>query len=392
MKRNSFIYYVVTLVITAICGCVRQNNYIIVDKNENDVIEYDLTEALENEMVTIDDMIDSIKIIPLESSCESLLSFIYNVHVSPQNIYIRDLHTGINIFDHEGKFIKKIENGSGPKEIATPGAISYDEKNKLLYVYDAGGDKLMKFNSDGEFLSYHQLDGLYSIRDIDVSDDIMMVAHVVPGNYFAVSTGDTTGSVFDTFMFDTYQYPFMFRKIIMPHDGWFNIKTMLDNNIYYFKNNTIRAKYKLKYPMANLDYSKYERMRDMEQDIPSDKYIFEGEYLESKDYLYTHIIGGRNKGKLLFTNKKTGKSVCITAKQCSVTMFMSIEDVLRDSDNWFVGIIRPEKLASTDIPEEYRWNRSTLNNKISDDDMKKLCAVKTDDNPVIILYKLKDEI
>ena len=73
-------------------------------------------------------------------------------------------------------------------------------------------------------------------------------------------------------------------------------------------------------------------------------------------------------------------------------MFMSIEDVRQDGDNWFVGIIRPEKLASTDIPEEYRWNRSNLNNKISDEDMKKLCAVKPDDNPVIILYKIKDEI
>ncbi len=73
-------------------------------------------------------------------------------------------------------------------------------------------------------------------------------------------------------------------------------------------------------------------------------------------------------------------------------MFMSIEDVLRDGDNWFVGIIRPDKFASNKIPEEYRWDGSNFSNKISDEDMKKLCAVKPDDKLVIILYKLKDEI
>ena len=386
MKKELFIYNFIIFLIAAICGCGGQTKNTSV---ENGVIEFDLAEALENEAVPIDDMIDSIKIIPLETSNESLLSFIYNVHVSPQNIFIQDLLTGINIFDHQGKFITKIAKGTGPKEIATPVAMSYDETNNLLYIYDAGGNKLMKFNSDGEFLSYHQLDGLSAIRDINITDNIMIVAQEMPNNSFAISTGDTTGTIIDTFIVGNCQYPFTFKKYIMPYGGGFNIKTMLDNNIYYFKDNTIKTKYKLKYPMAILDYSKYERMRDMEQDIPSDKYIFEGEYLESKDYLYTHLVEGHNKGKLLFTNKKTGKSVCITAKQRSLTMYMSIENVCTNSDNWFVGLIRPDKFASNKISEEYRWDGSNLNNKISDEDMEKLKAIKPDDNPVIVIYKLK---
>ncbi|MBR4327279.1 MAG: 6-bladed beta-propeller [Bacteroidales bacterium] len=391
MEKKFFIYYVITLVITSICGCGAQTNYTSVDKNEKGVIVFDLTEALENVPVPIDEMIDSIKIIPLESSRESLLSYIYNLHVSTQNIFIWDLHTGINIFDHQGKFIKKIDNGTGPKEIGVPGAMSYDEENKLLYVYDISGNKIVKFNSEGVFLSYNPLDRMTAIRDIDIANNTMLVAQEEPDKSFTISAGDTTGYVFDTFVLGNYQYPFAFRKFIMRYDGGFNIKSMLDNNIYYYKDNTIKAKYELKYPMANIDYAKYERMLNMEQDIPNGKYIFEGEYLESKDYLYTCLVSN-NKGKLLFTHKTTGKSVCFTAKQCSLTMFMSIEDVYLDNDNWFVGIILPEKIVSYDIPKDYRWDGSNLNDKISDKDMEKLRAIKSDDNPMIVLYKLKSKI
>ena len=230
-----------------------------------------------------------------------------------------------------------------------------------------------------------------AIRDIDIANNTMLVAQEEPDKSFTISAGHTTGYVFDTFVLGNYQYPFAFRKFIMRYDGGFNIKSMLDNNIYYYKDNTIKAKYELKYPMANIDYAKYERMLNMEQDIPNGKYIFEGEYLESKDYLYTCLVSN-NKGKLLFTHKTTGKSVCFTAKQCSLTMFMSIEDVYLDNDNWFVGIILPEKIVSYDIPKDYRWDGSNLNDKISDKDMEKLRAIKSDDNPMIVLYKLKSKI
>ena len=73
MKKELFIYNFIIFLIAAICGCGGQTKYASV---ENGVIEFDLAEALENEAVSIDDLIDSIKIIPLETSNESLLSFI----------------------------------------------------------------------------------------------------------------------------------------------------------------------------------------------------------------------------------------------------------------------------------------------------------------------------
>ena len=94
----------------------------------------------------------------------------------------------------------------------------------------------------------------------------------------------------------------------------------------------------------------------------------------------------------LFTNKKTGKSVCRKDKPHSVVGYFDIETVLTNGNNWFVGIIRPENLTSDAVLEEYRWDGSNPNNLISDEDMAKLKAVKPDDNPIIVLFKLKDDI
>ena len=76
----------------------------------------------------------------------------------------------------------------------------------------------------------------------------------------------------------------------------------------------------------------------------------------------------------------------------SITSFITIETTLSTGKNWFVGLITPEYFISKDIPEEYRWDGSNPNNLISDEDMARLKAVKPDDNPIIVLFKLKDNI
>ena len=149
----------------------------------------------------------------------------------------------------------------------------------------------------------------------------------------------------------------------------------------------------IRYPMANIDYSKYARMSDLERDIPEKEYLFEGEYLETQDHLYLHLNTNNYKVKELVYNKKTAKSYCLVLKQQSLTSFVQIETAsCYTRSNWLVGIIRPENFVSEDISQQYRWDGSNPNNLISDEDMSKLKAVKPDDNPIIVLFKLKDDI
>lgn len=392
MKSKIYTYIIITLSIVSIFGCGNKQNIIYINTNDKGQIEFDLTKALESEAsVYLDDIIDSIKIIPLETTSQSLVSEILNIHVSTRNIYVNDF-SNITIFNHQGKFVKQLDKGPGPKEIGSPRAMSYDEKNNLLYVFDDTQNKIVKFDSEGNFISSNTLEQYIPLRDIAVSDSLLLIAQHGKNNNFAFSTGDTTGKIYNTNVFGTDQYYFLFRKYIMPYDEGFNIKKLLDDNIYYHKDTTTKAKYTLIYPKANIDYSRFTRKSEMELAIKEGEYLFSGEYQETHDYLFTIFNAKNYKIKTVFTNKKTGESVCTAQKSKSITNTMAIESTYSNGKNWFVGIIQPEYLTSADIPEEYRWDGSNPNNLIPDEDMTKLHAVKPNDNPIIVLFKLKSDL
>ena len=77
------------------------------------------------------------KLIPLETTDESLLDDFRKVVITPSHIYVHDDFKGggIVIFDKEGNFIKRISNGRGPGELVRLYDIDFDEKNNELVVY-----------------------------------------------------------------------------------------------------------------------------------------------------------------------------------------------------------------------------------------------------------------
>ena len=389
---NKFVLFILFLLICR-CNSSTNTNVSYVNTSDDGETKFDLTEALESKSVLyLDDLIDSIQIIPLETISQSLLSVpIWSIHVSSDNIFVQD-PSNIIIFNHTGQFIKTLEKGSGPNEIGYPRVMFYNEKNNYLYVYDAVGEKIMKYSSNGVFLSYNSIDQHIAIRDFAVADSRMLLAQHEFSNNFALSIGDTLGTIDNLYVFGVDIYPFLFRKYIMPYEGGFNIKKLLDNKIYYCKDSIPYVKYILKYPMVDIDYSLYSKMSEMEDALPDGKYIFTGDYLETHDYLFTIFRSGGIYIKTLFTNKTSGNSVCFEGKPHSVINFVSIESTLTNGNNWFVGVIYPEHFASKDISEKYRWDGSNPNYLISDKDMEKLRAIDPDDNPIIVLFKLKDNI
>ena len=387
---------IVLLIILFFSDCARkpQSTITYVNTGQSGEIEFDLTNALLSEPSTVfDDMIDSIKIIPLETITPSLVSErISSICFSPQNIFVND-HRNVIVFTQQGKFVKTLDKGQGPNEVGFPEAMSYDEKNGFLYVYDGMSRKIMKYTQEGEFLSYHVVNAF--IRDLSVSDTLTLIAHHVGRNHnFAISIGDTIGNFHNSFVFGEEKYPFVFDKYILPFNGGFNIKKLLDNKIYIFRNDSIYAKFSLKYPVPNIDFSQYRKISELESSLQKGEFLFTGDFIETNDYLFTIFRTNGFRTKELITNKKTGRSICRSYKPHSLInrIYLNIDHVLTSNSNWFLGIIKPETFTSDAVREEFRWDGSNPNNLISEGDMAKLKAVKPDDNPIIVLFKLKDDI
>lgn len=388
-------YSIILLIILVVseCGQKPKSKLSYIDTGQNGKIEFDLTNALLGEpSIVFDDMIDSIKIIPLETITPSLVSErISSICFSPQNIFVND-HRNVIIFTQQGKFVKTLEKGQGPNEVGFPEAMSYDEKNGFLYVYDGMSRKIMKYTQGGDYLSYHVVNAI--IRDLSVSDTLTLIAQHGRNGIFAISIGDTIGNFHKYFVMGEDTYPFVFDKYILPFNGGFNIKKLLDNKIYIFRNDSIYAKFSLKYPVPNIDFSQYRKLSELESTLQKGEFLFTGNFIETNDYLFTIFRTNGFRTKELFTNKKTGRSICRLFNPHSLIscIHLDIDHILISNDNWFLGIIRPEIFTSDAVLEEYRWDGSNPNNLISDEDMAKLKAVKPDDNPIIVLFKLKDDI
>jgi hypothetical protein len=120
---------------------------------ETDSIEnVDLNPFLKKQRFNFGAMIKEIKLLPLETTDESLLSDIRNILITDSNIYVVDEFKGgsIAIFNRTGRFITRIMPGQGPDEILRLDDIDYDAYNHELIVYHKY--HLSFFTPSGQYL------------------------------------------------------------------------------------------------------------------------------------------------------------------------------------------------------------------------------------------------
>ena len=89
----------------------------------------------------------------------------------------------------------------------------------------------------------------------------------------------------------------------------------------------------------------------------------------------------------VYYDKSNGKVWSYKTKSHSFANKLMPRGVYDYNTNVFFSILRPEFFCKTDT--DYSWDGTNMDGKISDEDMEKLRSIKPDDNPVIVLYKLK---
>lgn len=138
----------VILIILSSLACNRQTI-------DHSVISVDIDKQ---DKVSVFDLFSNIRIIPLETTDESLLASIFRIVKYENNIYILDRkqHT-LLIFDDNGKYISKINNlGRGPEEYSAIYDVKINPFTKNLELLDPMG-KLLAFTLSGEFISSFRL-------------------------------------------------------------------------------------------------------------------------------------------------------------------------------------------------------------------------------------------
>ena len=355
---------------------------------DDGAIVIDVNSALKSEPRNFEDMIESIEFIPLETTEASVIEYAQKCFVTDKYLFVMDVYQsslGLILFDRNGKFIKRFQRGNGPEELPFYTDVFYADG----YWYVLGGNKLAKYTDNGKFVDCKIFD--------DMSDEIQKVGNRFlsvqsqsPDNKFKIIELDSNLTKINELCLDLMPFPFFEGLSCYDGENCLIFK-MTDNNIYSYDNsNGFEIKYRLEYPdfEYKISYDKYEHQRDafskMVNDMDRSKYFFYENNVNCEDYLIFDLLSNDTSVDILY-NKNTGTACVLNInKETDYLLWEMREAYISGQKNTLCGIILPEDIEDC-------WTNNP-NNLLSAKDIEILKNAKPDDNPIIVIYKLKDNL
>ena len=352
----------------------------------------DVNSFLKPQEFNLEELIKEIKVVPLETTDESLLDDIYKIIVTDSNIYIHDRLKGggVAIFDQNGRFIKRLSHGQGPGEIYRLYDVSYDSEKRELVLYQH--PFLLFYTSNGKFIEQKRLPfGFYNFHVIP--DGYVFKTLHPGGNQHLGKFKDYTLLVTDkNFKLKSAALPFYFGHIsyigynYLYNNYTFNVTQNLVDTIYQYTSTTnqLDSKFVLNFKDKKLPDKFLEgSTQEFEDAIKNNNYyFFLGEYLETEHqdafFLKNSHTGFKT---VIYRDKKSKKLTGGThAIYDSEKQIPSIGFPTASYRNYFISLHYPSSSDSL------LFNSMFLSEK----DKKIIANMKEDDNPLLIFFELMD--
>jgi len=117
--------------------------------SEESLETFKLNPETAQESILLSEIIDSIKFIKLETTNESFLGQIKEIIIRDKFIYVMDKsQQAVFVFDHQGKLMNKLEmQGEGPDQYKLLGPVFVDQKEEYIEIMDfgSGRSKILKY-------------------------------------------------------------------------------------------------------------------------------------------------------------------------------------------------------------------------------------------------------
>ncbi|RHJ85328.1 6-bladed beta-propeller [Parabacteroides sp. AM08-6] len=353
---------------------------------------------------------EDVKIVPLETNQECLLTFLVEIFLTDEYIFVADpdskeIGNDLYVFERAtGKFLHKIgERGGGPAEYVAFNNFFYDKNKKTITLIDFHQNVFLTYGYDGKFKERKK----YSPELMEnVENMIILNDQKVFMKYFINKKENDAYVLFDknrTMVFAKKSYNPIQTLSLSAGYGESIVKVNDDRvNFIMPLCDTIFSCYKGKFmPMYVVGHQA--------KNIPREKFIIgEGEsffqksigylqkgyftgftnYKETNDYILLSGLSGNcliNKQKtkgVYFSNEATNESRLVKSVQ-DIPFKASLKGIMGCDNDYFVGVADPIVLLNLKISPDTK-----------DPVVQKLKEVvnnlQEDDNPVLIFYKLKD--
>jgi hypothetical protein len=357
---------------------------------DKDKLLLDFNVFLTEKEISINELVDNVKLIPLQTTEESLIAEVNKLICTEHHYFILDSDIGKNvfIFSSEGTFIKRIPTGQGPEEIYNPGDIAIDEEQNHLIVYNRKG--LSYYDYKGNFIKRELLP--FNFKNFRIIPDGFLFIIAPNQNNHLKELSKMQVLITDrNFRIITAGLPFHYSENIsygitdytssLMNETNFAFK--FSNKIYqYVDTLSIQEKYQLDFSDKELpDQYLGINSNDIFDTLKNnDFYYFMGNYIKNDTHEYFALYNRYNKKRFqtfIFRDKESGKLIGGN----KITLNDSIPFFgypLTAYKNEFIGAISPQAINHYLSENEEKRKNNTLFDQLD-----------SDSNPIVIKYTLK---
>ena len=358
----------------------------------------DVYSAIQNkaDVLFASQIAEDIEFVPLETTDECLLGDgIRNIVMSQNDIIIYDSEEVCYRFDRNGKFKNRIgSKGNGPGEYVKSLFIVVDTLNQWVYMGDYNQKKFVKYNYAGKYLTDLKTDGVGLLNYLHKPMQLVMVdnfyQYAKKGQRFSLNLYDEKNNKIISRMRCDYKEDIPQLAICNPavynYKGNTYVKDFWCDTIYRMKDS-----YHLE-SIAYVDKGKF-------VDRTENDYSLIGKKESPKDYMVLsiseinetdrYIILTTSKGRVYYdkTQKKTFATGTLKHPK-----FLTAKDDLYGGPGLQDFHINNNNIYTYRHPhefEEYGNNKHLITDARYDAYRKMVDGLKEDDNPVIMIVKLK---
>ncbi len=386
---------------TMLCSC-KEN------KSTGEIIKIKINPLKAQEEINLSEFVDSVKYIKLQSDSNCLMGRILFIKIKQKYIYVCDVGQKIIfVFDKNGKYVSKLDKrGKGPDEYMYINGAFIDDNEKFIEVFDGKGVLLKYSNISFNLLEKHPMEKVIANSFRKINDYYYFATQQIKNlvnkkntnaNVLIVKNGKIVKILFDKDIeTNNITYTPFHESFTVNDNKELFVSIMYDNTFYKLQDMNA-------YPVLTVDFGKYamdnsiglksvkEQMRYLRNNTAHQAFfpvlninnsnIMAFNYLfnESDNHILNYEFIQLKKNNKTFHTKRIKND--ITAFPNHISLSTSWGGICHEVwyDDYLVNIIQPSYEFMDDNGENKK-------------EIKGLGVITSEDNPIIVLMKLKKEL
>jgi len=281
MRIFRIVFLLSSILIVFICGCKRTTAPPSIN-------------LLENQSVSISDIFESVNIIPLERTEESLIAMISQVVYFKERFYVLDTkQQKIFCFDKNGRFISEIaQQGHGPGEYVYASGLTVDVYNMNLIILSPPSQELLVVDLEGNFIKKLTINteiamGLNKV--FALNDSTLLVSSLTDYQliFYNAKKESVTKTDFPIPVFIPQLMPLL---NIYEYNGSVFVNPNLSSKVYEITETTNKNHYAFDYGLLNNTERQKSLLQDYFRNSTDNNSIRMHELLQSNGYLKHYLI------------------------------------------------------------------------------------------------------